>query len=193
MVELSRFSPDFIPSEWVVEMYAEDDARREVYFETLPVTLGGLDYSDLVLVNKYPGNPELFTGANTNYQHAPKVFRIAEMYLISAEAAVRSTGDAAATLNSLRVARGLEALASVTLEDVKEERTRELAFEGFRLDDLKRWDEPMIRKDPQTLDAIQTGPGFHTLTKEEDAPKFIWGIPTHDITINRNLEQNPGW
>jgi starch-binding outer membrane protein, SusD/RagB family len=38
------------------------------------------------VINKYPGNPALFTAASTNYQHKPKVFRVAEMYLIAAEA-----------------------------------------------------------------------------------------------------------
>ena len=192
-----RYSPDFIPSEWVVEAYPEEDIRKSVYFEELPVTLGGLEY-DLTLVTKYPGNPDLFTSSATNYQHAPKVFRIAEMYLIAAEAAAHLADvDALEPLNALRTARGLEALTSLSgdalLEAIREERFRELAFEGFRLDDLERWDEGFTRRDPQTLDAIQTGPEFHTLSVEASNPKFTWGIPTNDITVNPNLEQNPGW
>ena len=194
-----RYSPDFIPSQWVIDAYPDDDMRKSVYFEELPVTLGGLEY-DLTLVTKYPGNPALFTGATTNYQHAPKVFRIAEMYLIAAEAATHLPNeDALVPLNDLRTARGLEALSSISGDDlmdaVRDERFRELAFEGFRLEDLQRWDEGFSRREAQNLDAIQTGPKFNELTVEPTNPKFIWGIPSNDITINPNLrdQQNPGW
>lgn len=188
-----KFSPDFVPSQWVIDMYDDSDIRKDVYFEEKLVEIGGNEYTDVKLVNKYPGNPELFTTDNTNYQHAPKVFRIAEMYLISAEAG----GDAGlSALNSLRTARGLDDLdvsGDALTDAVKDERFRELAFEGFRLDDLKRWDEGVERRDPQNLDLIIVGPDFHTLSKEAGNNKFTWGLPTNDITINQDLEQNPGW
>lgn len=193
-----RYTPDFLPSQEIVDLYQDDDHRKAVYFEQLPVTMAGSNYDDLILVEKYPGNPEHYTGA-TNYQHAPKVFRIAEMYLISAESAsyLGQDGDALATLNALRTARGLDALSGVAgaalLEEIKDERTRELAFEGFRLDDLKRWDEGMDRMAPQDEDVVMTGPLFLNLTKDASDNKFIWGIPQNDMTINPNLTQNPGW
>ena len=31
------------------------------------------------------------------------------------------------------------------------------------------------------------------MTQTAGADKFIWGLPTNDITINPNLKQNPGW
>ncbi len=66
-----KYTPDFIPSQWVIDMYDEVDIRKDVYFEIKPVVIQG-EEKELTLVNKYPGNPELFTTANTNYQHAPK-------------------------------------------------------------------------------------------------------------------------
>ena len=194
------FSPDFVPSQWVVDMYEDDDIRKNVYFtndET--VRISGVDYSNIWIVNKYPGNPDLFTAANTNYQHAPKVFRVAEMYLISAESALNIPGgDALTPLNALRQARGLDAVSvsGDALEvAVRDERFRELAFEGFRLDDLKRWDEGFTRRDPQNEAMLVQGANFFTKSVEATNPKFIWGIPTYDVTINPNLadQQNPGW
>lgn len=189
------FTPDFIPSQWVVDMYEENDIRKAVYFDKKNVRIMGNTVPDIYLVNKYPGNPALFTGANTNYQNAPKVFRIAEMYLISAEAASMSSGDASKPLNDLRAARGLGNVSGATIQDVKDERFRELAFEGFRLDDLKRWGEGFQRKAPQNQTLILTGAGYDALSKPASDPKFIWAIPDRDVTVNPNLkgQQNPGW
>jgi len=197
----NRFAPDFVPSQWVLDMYENSDIRKSVYFDPKTVRLNGVDYPNIVLVNKYPGNPALFTGANTNYQHAIKFLRVAEMYLISAEAGARagsSTEGAALTrLNNLRTARGLTALSGLTgnalFQAVKDERFRELAFEGHRLFDLKRWNEGFTRRLPQDLAVITTGPFYNTITISAGNDKFTWGIPTRDITINPNLVQNPGW
>lgn len=197
-----RFTPDFIPSQWVIDSYENTDIRKAVYFKQLNLTIQGQNYSNIWLVNKYPGNPALFTGATTNYQHAPKVLRVAEMYLISAEAGARS-GDATAIagaiarLNALRTARGVSVLNGLTgaslLNAIKEERTRELAFEGFRLQDLKRWNEGFTRRAPQNTNMLTQGAGYFTLAIPANHDKFVWGIPSNDISINGNLKQNQGW
>jgi hypothetical protein len=195
---INKFRPDFVPSQWVIDKYPATDIRKATYFASKAVdfTTGS---GTLTLVNKYPGNPALFTGANTNYQHAPKFLRIAEMYLISAEAGARGTADADALvkLNALRTARGLTTLSALAdnalFSEVKEERFRELAFEGFRLWDLKRWHEGFTRSAPQNTNFLSTGTGYTTLTIAADHPKFAWGLPSNDITINPNVQQNPGW
>ncbi|APU09369.1 hypothetical protein A5M85_03455 [Cellulophaga lytica] len=191
------YTPDFLPSQWVVDMFDDNDIRKNVYF-TQPATirLQNGDFSGVYVVNKFPGNPNLFTGAFTNYQHAPKVFRIAEMYLISAEAALNIPGaDAATPLNELKVARNLPAISNPTMQDLKDERFRELAFEGFRLDDLKRWGEGFQRRDPQNTSTINLGSGYESLSQPAGADKFIWAIPSRDLTVNPGLkdQQNPGW
>lgn len=197
-----RFTPDFIPTQGTVDKYETADIRKAAYFAQKPVTIQGINYSNVWLVNKYPGNPSLFTGATTNYQHMPKVFRIAEMYLISAEAGARSgnaaaEADALVKLNTLRVSRGLTALSGLTAGDlfnaVKEERFRELAFEGFRLLDLKRWHEGFTRTAPQNTSMLTSGAGYYDLTIPANHNKFVWGIPSNDISINKNLIQNQGW
>jgi hypothetical protein len=195
---IRRFTPDFIPSQWVVDMYDSTDIRKGTYFERLPVTIQGANYNNVWLVNKYPGNPTHFTGANTNYQHEPKVLRIAEMYLISAEASARlGSADALTRLNQLRTARGVAQFVGLSgtalMNAVMEERTRELAFEGFRLFDLKRWNLGFTRRQPQNTNMLTSGPEYFTLSIAAGNPKFTWAIPANDITINRNLVQNPGW
>ncbi|HRN47247.1 MAG TPA: RagB/SusD family nutrient uptake outer membrane protein, partial [Niabella sp.] len=190
------YRPDFIPTQWVVDLFDNADIRKGVYFKSDSLDIQGAKYKNISLVHKYEGNPALFTAANTNYAQGQKVLRAAELYLISAEAAYNSGGDALTPLNAVRTARGLtpsNATGAALLQDIKDERTRELAFEGFRLDDLKRWNEPMNRKPAQNLSVINTGDRFNTLTKSAGDNKFVWGLPANDMTVNTNLVQNPGW
>jgi starch-binding outer membrane protein, SusD/RagB family len=198
-----KFDPDFIPSQWVVDSFDNADLRKLVYFEKKLTNIQGVDYPNVWLVNKYPGNPTLFTGATTNYAHAPKIFRIAEMYLIAAEAGSRGGGaieaPGLARLNQLKVARGIPAIGTITgaplVKAVRDERFRELAFEGFRLFDLKRWHQGFTRTAPQSTTYIQTNPAssFYQLTVPVDDNKFVWGIPSRELTTNPNITQNPGW
>lgn len=200
-----KYTPDFVPSKWVVNMYDESDLRKAVYFDnTFTLYIQGKDYEDIYVVNKFPGNPDLFTAASTNYQHSPKVFRIAEMYLIAAEAAYKQGGaneaNARTALNALRTARGLDGVTvsgDALFKEIKDERLRELAFEGFRLFDLKRWGEGFQRKEPQNLEILTTTPAddYYAKTVAANADKFVWGLPINDITVNENLkdQQNPGW
>ncbi len=199
----SKFAPDFIPSQWVVDKYDNADLRKNVYFAQKPCYIQGADYPNIWVVNKYQGNPLLFTAATTNYQQAPKVFRVAELYLISAEAGARegvaSEPAALGRLNALRTARGLTTLVGTTgttlRDEIRDERFRELAFEGFRLFDLKRWHLGFTRSAPQNLNMIQVGGNYNTLSIPADDQKFVWGIPANDMTANPNLvgSQNPGW
>lgn len=195
-----NYAPDFIPSKWVVDAYEDADFRKKVYFEQKNVEQENIVYPNVWLVNKYPGNPALFTGATSNFQHAPILFRIAEMYLISAESDLNGgLGNPLVRLNQLRQARNasmLTGLSGTGLQDaVRMERFRELAFEGFRLDDLRRWNLGITRNSPQNATLIQTGTQFDKLTQPAGANKFTWGIPTRDLTVNPNLrnQQNPGW
>jgi hypothetical protein len=126
------------------------------------------------------------------------------MYLISAEAKAMTPateGAALTTLNTLITNRGLVALtglAGTALRDaIREERTRELFAEGFRLDDLSRWNLGFSRSAPQNTAFINTTPSddFHLKTVAAGADKMVWGIPTNDITTNPSIagQQNQGW
>ena len=198
----AKYTPDFVPQQWVINLYGTTDIRKAAYLEQKAVYVMGANYPGIWCINKYPGNPALFTGANTNYQHKPKVFRVAEMYLISAEAAAQTPSTEAAaltTLNLLRVARGATALAGLTgtplMDAIKTERVRELLCEGYRLDDLKRWKMGFSRSAPQNTAFLNTGPDFDQKVVAAGDNKFVWAIPSNDMTTNPNLngQQNPGW
>ena len=203
------FKPQYIPTQTLIDMYDDADYRKSVYFlkadnSTCEIN-GNMITTPVYLMNKYPGNPALQTTAGAkNYRNAFKVFRIAEMYLIAAEAGLYAQGgDAKTYLNALRGKRGLGALGSVALADVKAERVREMIFEGNRIGDLKRWGDGFAERKPQSgkittgedFSLIETGTMFDKLSVTKDDYRFVWPIPSNEIYANQILasQQNPGW
>jgi starch-binding outer membrane protein, SusD/RagB family len=195
--EGEKYTPDFVPQQWVVDMYEDDDFRKSVFLDQKHLRIQGFEYEDIWLINKYPGNPEMFTNV-TNYQHKPKVFHISETYMNLIEALLQTNEtEALNRLNEIRQARGLEALSGLTGNDLVEayraERLRELLAEGYRLNDLMRWGLGVERREPQNMDIIVTGSTYNNLVIPAGHFKFIWGIPANDMTTNDNMVQNPGW
>lgn len=103
--------------------------------------------------------------------------RIAEMYLIRAECNQRLLTTIGATptsdINNLRNRSNALAIA-VDLDVILLERRKELAFEGFRLHDIKRLKE-----------------NVGTLNYNDN--KLVFPIPQREIDANTNIEQNPGY
>ena len=123
------------------------------------------------------------------------LFRMGEMYLVYAEAVLRggTGGDEATALtyvNKLR-RRGYENntndLTSLGLQDVLNERQRELYWEGFRRTDLIRYG--------QFTGSAYLWPwkGGASAGTSVDAHFALFPIPSTDIIANPNLTQNPGY
>jgi hypothetical protein len=78
------------------------------------------------------------TGSDMWYPY----IRIAEVYLIAAEAAMELSNNAEAltNINAVRSRAGIQELSgSITLDDIAQEKRVEFAFENHRWWDLKRW------------------------------------------------------
>ena len=108
-----------------------------------------------------------------------RVIRLAELYLIRAEANFRlntSTGAAPVDdINVIRARAGLTALSSVVLVDILKERRLELAFEGgFFLHDAKRLQ--------QNVGALPY-----------NSSRLVFPIPRDEMNANKNLKQNDGY
>ncbi|GAA4315076.1 RagB/SusD family nutrient uptake outer membrane protein [Compostibacter hankyongensis] len=84
---------------------------------------------------------------------------------------------------------------------VRRERTTELAFEGQRFFDIRRW---------KTAEDVMNGPSYgmtyvdgsgRLVTIKDEAfveffdPKrdYVWPVPQKEIDLDPQLEQNPGW
>ena len=222
--EFFQIYPDYIPTQTCVDAFEDEDWRKSVYLTDCSMNGDFTFKSDYTLfikglsmyarnayvISKYPGNPDLRTSNQSNYYNTFKPIRLAEMYLIAAEAAVQSdaTGEDAASnwLNPLREHRGLAALETVTLADVQEERYREMMLEGTRLTDLKRWKLPMDRGECQSGYVGPDDYGAWTngsyvsdlgtdLVKESGDYMFVWPIPADEIFASPQFaaQQNPGW
>lgn len=90
--------------------------------------------------------------------------------------------------------------AAVFLETIRDERMRELAFEALRKPDLIRW-ELFVPEMKQTLNmmlsddaaAKLTQPWYTMTYQNVDERNLLYPIPSHEITLNQALVQNPGW
>ncbi|MCX4291551.1 MAG: RagB/SusD family nutrient uptake outer membrane protein [Odoribacter sp.] len=191
----NAFQPDFVPSQWVLDLYENSDIRKGTYFKKDKIVSNNVETNDVYMLNKYPGNPAL-KKTEYEYYHMWKVFRAAEAYLIAAEASYLNGDETGAIkyLNDLRGKRGasqLSALSGNALFDaIKKEWIREFVGEGQRLNDLKRWGDGMKRHDPQNMSILMTGNEYTTLSVENNNPRFVWEIPANDLKANSNLKPN---
>ena len=122
------------------------------------------------------------------------IFRLAEMYLIYAEADARlrggKTSDATALgyIRALRDRAGVETPDELGLDWLLDERARELMLEGHRRTDLIRYGYFTSASFPWAgKGGVKNGkvalPAYRTL----------YPILTSDINANSNLKQNPGY
>ena len=123
------------------------------------------------------------------------VMRLAEAYLIFAEAEARAAGStttqAAGTgyINELRErANNAIQKSSYTLDEVLDERSRELYFEGLRRTDLIRYGYfgGNTSYTWQWKGGVQAGGKF-------EAYRNIFPLPSTELGANTNLKQNPGY
>lgn len=181
-VGTSTYTPDYVPASWVVNgLYGTNDQRKGAYFTTITTS-----YSHALswpLLTKYMGNESFISTYNIRHVSMPKPFRLAEQYLIRAEAYCRleNYSKGASDLTTLRTARyttyGSTTLsASTWLDEISNERVRELYMEGFRLHDLKRWGRGFERTPQQS--SVEAG---SSLKIDADNPLFVWPIPQHEI------------
>ena len=149
---------DITLTEDFLGLFEPDDVRGSFYY---------YNYYDDVLTSKY-----------TNQYGNIHVIRLAEMYLIRAEANYRLGTSLGATplddINTIRDRAKASALTTVTLDDILLERRRELAFEGFLIHDIKR-----------------TKGNVGSLNWNSD--KLVFPIPLREMQVNNKLVQNPGY
>ena len=181
--DYSSYKPDYVPAQWVLNLYSQNDGRYNAFFRT--ATTGYTHALTWPLVWKYWGNQDLYAEANLLNTSMPKVFRLSEQYLIRAEAycnlATPDYSKAGRDISTLRAARytsGSSATinADNAMDVIEEERVKELFMEGFRLQDLKRWGKGFERK-PQDQ-SLSNG---SSLKISADNAMFVWPIPQHEL------------
>jgi starch-binding outer membrane protein, SusD/RagB family len=177
---------ELFASSQLYALYSSTDVRRSLL---IPGTTnsGAAAY----LVNKYPNFQ------NTADPDNLKVIRLAEVYLIAAEASLPTNeNDARYYLNLLMAQRDGYVYTSTgndLLNNIVQERRKELAFEGDRLYDMNRLKLTIDRV--YNPGAILAGPNNEFLTIPFPYYGRIAPIPAAEIQVNPNLsmQQNPGY
>ena len=191
-------NPQYVPEDKILDLYDQKrDIRYDAWFEKRRITTPVI--GEVTLMIKYPGNPELNAQSASSYVNKPKVFRIAEMYLIAAEAYAMQNDTTLSSkyLNDLREARiakwtRIEYSGPRLMEEIKKERIRELFCECFRLNDLKRWHEGFTRS-LGSPSVIMQGENYAGASRKADDPMFVWPIPIGEDEANGKIIQNEGY
>ncbi|SDE10119.1 RagB/SusD family nutrient uptake outer membrane protein [Niabella drilacis] len=161
-------------------------------------------------------------GTNTTsvVQYPWPTMRLADLYLLYAEALNESDGpvdEVHAYLDLIRARAGLKTVKEswsnyssnptkyTTKEGmrsiIRQERSAELALEGSRFWDLRRWKTAAteLNGNVQGWDGTQSDPALYYRLTTYWAQRFVsprdylWPISENNLLVNENLVQNPGW
>ena len=133
-----------------------------------------------------PGSNPAF--ADTDFP----LIRLAEMYLIYAEAAIRNGSNLTEAANYINLLRDradadLISTGDLSLNFILDERSRELYWEGFRRSDLIRHNKFVEGSYLWPWKGgVSNGTGVASYRK-------LFPIPSSDLNSNLNLKQNPGY
>jgi hypothetical protein len=161
------------------------------------------------------------TASSTSVEYFPfPVLRLADLYLMYAEGLNEFAGPSAEIftyLDKVRIRAGLKGVkeswanysSKPNKPDTKDglrqiihqERTVELAFEGKRFWDIRRWKKiDELNDQPRGWNiAGETTEDFYNLVPIAQVPvkftvkDYFWPIKESDLTVNKNLIQNYGW
>ena len=155
-----------------------NDVRGSMVAEFNVIPEGESDYHPGYYPLKYPGN----SGTSVPmYVNNIKVMRLSEIYLIAAEAALKTGGDAVSYINTLRSNRikGYRNVDSLTLQEILDERRKELFAEGHIAFDF--WRNGMS----VNTSLGEIGPNDY---------RTVLPLPEEEINMAKGkLTQNPGY
>lgn len=177
---------------------------------------GGADAGDASKTGFYQKKfwDETLTDMNMGKSETPwPIFRLGEIYLNLAEAAMElnKTTDALQAVNKIRERVGVALLISIDMEKVRKERRVELAFEGHRFWDMKRWRIAHLDASQGGLNGFRGSAlypwydirdGKYVFEKGYNTPKqkrifleknYYTKINQEDIKSNTNIVQNPDY
>ena len=223
-----------VPGTLAPRFWYPDPVEAWPFYPQRNVNTGYITYKYLSENEGSNGSPD-----NIGYGFSRHIIRYGEVLLIYAEATFEKSGaisddDLNKSINLLRQRAGMPALTNSFVStnnldmrnEIRRERTIELALEGFRYDDLRRWKtaETELPKavmgikiigtpwvNPIVVEGEDRNPykdeywknrtdanGFIVTEEASDRSfnpdkHYLLPLPTKEVLINPELEQNPGW
>ena len=174
-------------SEGHFDRFEEGDLRTTLTDDPTIIDISNVPGMYYIGIGTDPGN--IMSSKWGKHDANINVIRLAEMILTRAEANFRngtSVGAAPiADINAIRNRAGLGDLvpADLDLQEIRDERYRELCFEGHQLHDVRRFRENVTVPSGDTAGEVL--PWNH--------PRLVLPIPQREIDVNSNLTQNPGY
>ncbi|GAA0761506.1 RagB/SusD family nutrient uptake outer membrane protein [Psychroflexus lacisalsi] len=175
-----------------------NDGRNLIISENRPIELEVTDPNTGFITTKYSNRTSSGGfGADRTFTDTDfPMFRLADVYLMYAEAHLRGGGgDAGTALNYVNALRerafgdnsGNINSAQLSLDFLIDERARELYWENHRRQDLIRFG---LFTGNQYIWAFKGGPETGTSI---DGFRALYPIPAASLATNQNLTQNPGY
>ena len=178
------------------------DARQRLFFTSKQnPSVDSLDqFSSGVLSTKYRnvtsmgegGKDSQAKGGSGNFVDPDfPMFRLADVQLMYAEAVLRggtggTSADALTYVNAIRARSGATPLTAIVLNDILDERGRELFWEGHRRTDLIRFGKYTTGYNWPFKGGVRAG--------ADVAPtRVLFPIPNTNRVVNANLPQNEGY
>ena len=162
-----------------IDRYEEGDLRANI--QEIPGTAGSIALvSEMFYIGVGTRSGNIMSAKWGKYDANINVIRLAEMFLTRAEANFENGTEIGAEpvddINVIRNRAGLDDLPAVNQDDIRNERRLELAWEGHRLHDLRRWKESLFDGE-----------------MPYDSPRLVLPIPQREMDVNDQLEQNEGY
>lgn len=200
--------PSFVPTDKLVAAFETGDPRiNETFRPNEAAVFNGWEFLKYTLRD----DPNSAFGCSRNNT---RILRYGDILLLRAEAYLQ-TGNTAAALEDINAIRERARnsvpdtdpvsavpadLVTVTMQDIMDERFRELSGEeGIRFLDLKRWHEAGYINLGTWTDIDDWGPSLNTLSFDfagwysDTEGQMLYPIPLDEVDLNPNITQNPGY
>ena len=179
-----RMTPEFFAK------FTNDDQRKLFYTDTQQASIDDIGdftngYAFMKFLNRTSDGG---TGQEAGFVDTDfPLMRYADVLLMAAECEARGAScNGLAAFNQVRERAGLNPVFSLDLNEILDERARELYQECWRRSDLIRFGKFTSGYNWQWKGETQDG-------RDVDGHRTLFPIPDSDRLANSNLKQNPGY